>query len=66
MVPGAVIKDVLTLLEDHDKEEIRRINKNQQLKFNFANCQATGTGTWDLGPGTWDLGPGTWDLGPRT
>ena len=21
-------------------------------------CQATGTGTWDLGPGTWDLGPG--------
>ena len=27
-------------------------------------CQATGTGTWDLGPGTWDLGPGTWDLGP--
>ena len=23
------------------------------------NCQATGTGTWDLGPGTWDLGPGT-------
>ena len=37
MVPGAVIKDVLTLLEDQDKEEIRRINKNQQLKFNFAN-----------------------------
>ena len=34
------------------------------LHFNF--CQATGTGTWDLGPGTWDLGPGTWDLGPRT
>ena len=27
------------------------------------NCQATGTGTWDLGLGTWDLGPGTWDLG---
>ena len=26
-------------------------------------CQATGTGTWDLGLGTWDLGPGTWDLG---
>ena len=31
-----------------------------------SNCQATGTGTWDLGPGTWDLGPGTWDLGPGT
>ena len=32
------------------------------------NCQATGTGTWDLGlgPGTWDLGPGTWNLGPGT
>ena len=22
----------------------------------FIFCQATGTGTWDLGPGTWDLG----------
>ena len=46
----------------------------------FRNCQATGTGTWDLGLGTWDLGlgpgdlglgtwdlgPGTWDLGPGT
>ena len=32
----------------------------------FANCQATGTGTWDLGPGTWDLGLGTWDLRPGT
>ena len=29
-------------------------------------CQATGTGTWDLGLGTWDLGPGTWDLGLGT
>ena len=33
------------------------------FKINLFNvqkyCQATGTGTWDLGPGTWDLGPGT-------
>ena len=35
-------------------------------EFVNVNCQATGTGTWDLGLGTWDLGPGTWDLGPGT
>ena len=23
-------------------------------KLIMANCQATGTGTWDLGPGTWE------------
>ena len=38
--------------------------KNQKNKKVY--CQATGTGTWDLGLGTWDLGPGTWDLGPGT
>ena len=35
------------------------------FEFEFF-CQATGTGTWDLGLGTWDLGLGTWDLGPGT
>ena len=38
--------------------------ENSYKSFYF--CQATGTGTWDLGLGTWDLGPGTWDLGPGT
>ena len=36
------------------------------LRSHCGYCQATGTGTWDLGPGTWDLEPGTWDLGPGT
>ena len=36
------------------------------LTSNISYCQATGTGTWDLGLGTWDLGLGTWDLGPGT
>ena len=29
------------------------------LNAECSYCQATGTGTWDLGPGTWDLGPGS-------
>ena len=36
------------------------------MKVKLINCQATGTGTWDLGPGTRDLGPGIRDLGPGT
>ena len=40
----------------------KEICKTKQ-RLETMNCQATGTGTWDLGLGTWDLGLGTWDLG---
>ena len=30
----------------------RRQDKGNNHLFDF--CQATGTGTWDLGPGTWE------------
>ena len=33
-----------------------KCNKCEKVFSQRSNCQATGTGTWDLGPGTWDLG----------
>ena len=38
-----------------DYEPSRRRSETLEI---CCYCQATGTGTWDLGPGTWDLGPG--------
>ena len=35
------------------------VEKNGSKIFLKGYCQATGTGTRDLGPGTWDLGPRT-------
>ena len=55
---------VMKFVDPHE-DEGRRCHT---MRLVARNCQATGTGTWDLGPGTWDLdlGPGTWDLGPGT
>ena len=71
--PGVVfngdIKECLPQLTNIDYCLLKLIftskNSNKRTKCNV-NCQATGTGTWDLGPGTWDQGPETWDLGPET
>ena len=49
-----------------DKHQVAAVSLISLVIKVLEYCQATGTGTWDLGPGTWDLGPGTWDLGPRT
>ena len=46
---------------------VSKCSKDWQVRSSIEyNCQATGTGTWDLGLGTWDLGLGTWDLRPGT
>ena len=63
-VPPTTHPETFLELNDAPKPIQRQTDFSHDILI--VNCQATGTGTWDLGPGTWDFGRGTLDLGPGT